>query len=117
MYQNLAFGDGAENAAPRLSGTAPTIVVTKQTTGSNNATAKTVTITWTPGTEDYAAYTPSADMVLSNGSTLTMTIDNNAHTLKNTNAYATVGASGVTGTVVFTADGLADIELETTALR
>ena len=117
MYQNVAFGDGAEPSTPRLSGTAPTIVVTKQTTGSSNATAKTVTITWTPGTEDYAAYTPSTSMVLSNGSTLTMTIDNNAHTLKNTNAYATVGASGVTGTVVFTADGLADIELETTALR
>ena len=38
-------------------------------------------------------------------------------TLTNTNAYTTLAASGVTGTVTFTADGMADLELATTALR
>ena len=109
------YGDGAENGPKQLQGQPPEITKTTKST----TTSKTITITWKAGTEDYAVYEPDAKMTTSNGKELTMTIAKTATggTLKDTSGYGNVGANGATGTVVFKAAGLPDIELETGVLR
>lgn len=115
LYKNIEFGDGAANTV-KLQGDKPTITVTKKPTSS---TAKTLTITWTAGTQDYAAYTPSTTIALTQGTTPTMTMTKSGQTLTYSSAYTTINAAGagVTAIVTFTADGLPDLELETEALK
>jgi hypothetical protein len=109
-------GGAATPAGPQ--GELPTLEVTKKASGTSG-TAKNATITWTPGTGDYANFVPSTTIVLSNGNTLgSVTRNDDAHTLTST-AAGSIG-SGTTGTVVFEApagSGWDNVEIETTALR
>jgi hypothetical protein len=116
-YDNVIARNGAVEApsgGSRIPGNPPTVTV-EPATGTTKSTRR-ITLTWTPGTDGYTNYVPDADVVLSDGTTATFTVDSTAHTMTYNTALSAVG---VTGTITFrdSADTTKTVEVTTTSLR
>lgn len=96
-----------------LNGTAPTVTATSKY--GSSTTAKTLKLTWTQGTGDYADYTPDTALALTGGSvaSITMTSATTATggTLTNGTNKSAVPSAAVTGTVTFKAPGKPDYKV------